>query len=80
MIRRMERVAYEGYVIEPHAVALADGRWALTVTLIKDEGSQVVERPFHSQATFGTREEAIQHGFIQGRRIIDDEVPGCTAP
>lgn len=41
------RVSYKGYIIEAHPHQLAEGeRWTLNITIERQEGDRVIERPF----------------------------------
>lgn len=77
----MDRVEYEGYVIEARTCQLRDdGHWTVAIGIWRHSGSESIVREFSSASTFGTREEAVRHCFTFGRQIIDGEVPGCAAP
>ena len=77
----MDRVQYEGYVIEACPKQLRDGgRWTLEVSLWRDSGSEVTVRPYYGSNTFETRDEAVLHCLNFGRQIIDGKVANCTAP
>jgi hypothetical protein len=77
----MERIQYEGYVIEERTVQLRDtGRWTLAINLWRDSGDETVVRQFSSATTFATRDEAVRHCINFGRQIIGGKIKGCTAP
>lgn len=72
-------MSYKGYIIEPCPNKLADSKgWTLSVTIMRNRGSLVNDRPFHAGNIFPTREEACQHCYELGMRIIDGKVVGCS--
>jgi hypothetical protein len=77
----MDRLTYEGYVIEatPHQLA-DDGRWTLNFNIERHEDDHTKVRPFSASNTFETRAEALRHCLNFGRQIIDGQVVSCVAP
>jgi len=49
-------------------------KWFLNIRIWKKRGDQLVSRPFSNKEPFDSKEMAIIHCFILGRKIIDGEV------
>jgi hypothetical protein len=62
---------YKGFIIRPVTILLERG-YALRVEIFEHDGGQVA--PHHIptfEETFETREEAIEFGFAEGKKLID---------
>lgn len=66
---------YEGYRIHatPHQLA-GSRKWAVYVQIEKDDGTQVVSRPFSTASSYANRDRAVKQCFVFGRNIIDGKV------
>ena len=77
----MDRVQYEGYVIDVCKHQLADDdRWTLDITIHHDAGKKDTSQEYGAPTTFETRDEAVQRCIKFGRAIIDGKIAGCIAP
>lgn len=74
----METINYEGYEVGAKPTHLTDGTWQLSIMIIKHGGSETATKSFSARNTFPSRDEAIQQCFEFGKRIIDEDVMGCT--
>jgi hypothetical protein len=63
---------YKGFIIHPVSILLEMGRYGLRVDIFENEGGQIA--PHHIptfEETFETREEAIEFGLAEGKKLID---------
>ena len=64
-------VQYKGFIIRPVTILLERG-YGLRVEIFAHDGGQIA--PHHIptfEETFATREEAIEFGFAEGKKLID---------
>jgi hypothetical protein len=64
-------IQYKGFIIRPVTISLERG-YGLRVELFEHDGGQVA--PHHIptfEETFASREEAIEFGFAEGKKLID---------
>jgi len=78
----MDKAAgYEGYVIQASPYQLAEGgRWSTHLEISRVDGDLLTTMPYSAGNTHDSEEDAIKHSLNFGRKIIDGEVPGCSAP
>ncbi len=72
----MRSIEYMGLEIiaKPHLLD-APRRWSLDIDISRQHADGVHEKHFDAANTFLTEDEAVQHCFEFGRRIIDGSVP-----
>lgn len=64
-------IQYQGFIIRPVTILLERG-YGLRVEIFEHDGQQIA--PHHIptfEETFETREEAIECGFAESRKLID---------
>jgi hypothetical protein len=64
-------IQYKGFMIRPVTILLERG-YGLRVEIFENEGGQIA--PHHIptfEETFETREEAIEFGLAEGKKLID---------
>ena len=64
-------IQYKGFIIRPVTILLERG-YSLRVEIFEHDGGQVA--PHHIptfEETFASREEAIEFGFAEGKKLID---------
>ena len=62
---------YKGFIIRPVTILLEKG-YGLRVEIVENDGGQIA--PHHIptfEEPFATREEAIEFGFSEGKKLID---------
>ena len=73
-------MVYRGFIIQPVSMPLQSGRHDLEVRIIYNQGEQTGAHKIPTfEETFETEEEAIEFGFIEGKRLIDSgKLPQST--
>ncbi len=67
-----ETMMYKGCQIRPVSTLLESGRYDLKVHIIEmQKGSTVAHTIPTFEETFQTKEEAIEFGFTEGKKLID---------
>jgi hypothetical protein len=64
-------IQYKGFIIRPVTILLERG-YGLRVEIFEHDGGQIA--PHHIptfEETFESREEAIEFGFAEGKKLID---------
>ena len=64
-------IQYKGFIIRPVTILLEKG-YSLRVEIFEHDGEQIA--PHHIptfEETFESREEAIEFGFAEGKKLID---------
>jgi hypothetical protein len=63
---------YKGFIIHPVSILLEMGRHDLRVDIFENEGEQIAAHKIPTfEETFETKEEAIEFGFAEGKKLID---------
>lgn len=69
------RVKYQDYLIVAHPFQLKEREeWTLDIEIEHHFGSGVKCCSFSAGNTFKTKEEAMKHCFLFGKKIIDGEI------
>jgi hypothetical protein len=64
-------IQYKGFMIRPVTILLERG-YGLRVEIFENEGGQIAPHNIPTfEETFETREEAIEFGFAEGKKLID---------
>ena len=75
----MDVANYRGFEIQAIPYRLAEtGQWRIKVHIVRHTADQIRSREFGASDSYPTREEAVQHCFEFGRRIIDGQAIGCS--
>ena len=75
----MESIEYKGYEIRAVPYQLADSAdWTLDILIVRNTGTEIKHRKFGGSNKYRTKDEALQHCFDFGKRIIDGKVKDCT--
>lgn len=70
-----DRIRYKEFEIEAAPYQLADSKkWTIQVNLWEHAGDGSKCTPYYASNTFESKEEAIKHCFIFGKKIIDGEI------
>lgn len=69
-------VIYKNYTIKSFPLQLiATGHWKTHISISRVSDGISTSRPYSSETTYATQEEAHLHGIQFGQRIIDKKVP-----
>jgi len=75
----MSSLPYKGYIIDAIPYQPAETKkWNINISIRHDTGDAVNFKNFSAANSLESKEEAIQHCFEFGRRIIDGEIENCT--
>jgi hypothetical protein len=70
---------YKNYAIRSTPVQHPDSmQWTLAIAIYSEHNGLVTMRPFSTENTFQTEEEADLRGITFGQSIIDGTVPGLS--
>jgi hypothetical protein len=75
----VDTITYKGYEIQAVPYRLAEsGDWAMKIIILHHRGDAVTTRDFYAHNRFKTENDAIQHCFDFGKKIIDGQIPNCS--
>jgi len=66
------KVIYHGCEIQAQSRQLDTGTWTLNIEITHHYGSGVKCQQFSASNTYQTREEAVKHCFLFGKKMIDE--------
>lgn len=70
-----DRIRYKELEIEASPYQLADSKkWTIQVNILKHAGDGSKCTPYYAANTFDSKDEAIKHSYIFGKKIIDGEI------
>lgn len=74
-----QNAPYKQYIIRSTPTQLRDSmQWTLAIAIYWEHNGLVTMRPFSTEHTYQTEEEADLHGITFGQRIIDGQVSGLS--
>ena len=75
-MKQEDQEIYKDFLVWAFAYLLPEsGEWIGKVNILRKEGKTI--RPFLSEKTFETQEDAIRNPLKLGKLIIDGKIPGC---
>lgn len=74
-----DRIRYKEFEIEATTYQLKEPKgWSLSILVWKHSGSKSVSRAFIGSNIYVSKEEAIEHCFNFGKKIIDGDAENCS--
>jgi hypothetical protein len=77
---QMTELRYKGYLIIAKPARLRSGRWNMDTEISVSVGDTIYSKPYLARNTFTSKEEAIAACLDFGRRIVDGQIEGLSAP
>jgi hypothetical protein len=71
---------YKGYRIESIPQKNQDGNWTINIEIQKSIPNGIDMKPYSTQNSFESIEDAISAGFEFGIKIINGNIPNCSPP
>jgi hypothetical protein len=69
---------YQGFDIDITLLPIHGDQFQPQIKITRHAGANVITRQFSNDQHFDREEDAIRHGLITGRAIIDGQVEGCS--